>query len=89
MGPLLSILEKNLLITDWSKMKFSSEAILTLPCHNNNNALYTKEAPCQPLWDVIVDEAYGLLSRENWLNRQARNPIGLDIDALECEIKNV
>lgn len=41
------------------------------------------------LWDVIVDEAYGLLSRENWLNRQARNPIGLGIDALECEIKNV
>ena len=41
------------------------------------------------LWDVIVDEAYGLLSRENWLNRQALNPIGLDIDALECEIKNV
>ena len=34
------------------------------------------------LWDAIVDEAYGLISREDWLTRHGKTTIGLDVDEL-------
>ena len=39
------------------------------------------------LWDAIVDEAYGLISREDWLTRHGKTTIGLDVDELIEESK--
>ncbi|NVN11533.1 hypothetical protein HUK84_10435 [Nguyenibacter vanlangensis] len=39
------------------------------------------------LWDAIADEAYGLVSRQNWLGIPGVSPRGEDLDALVEEMR--
>ncbi|WP_342630083.1 hypothetical protein AAC691_10950 [Nguyenibacter vanlangensis] len=39
------------------------------------------------LWDAIADEAYGLISRQNWLAVDGRTPRGEDVAALLQEMQ--
>ena len=39
------------------------------------------------LWDKIVDEAYGLVSKENWTNIPGLSPNGEALDALVAEMR--
>ena len=34
------------------------------------------------LWDAIVDEAYGLVSREDWLTLHGNTTLGMDVSEL-------